>query len=991
MRDGVLDSSAKQTLWIAAFVIAALLIVALGFFQYQAEEHRVKAEQTDGLTAIGSLKADQIAEWRKERLSDVTRFAQGPTLTRAVDKDDHEDLRIILNLNRKNRFYEEALLVSRDLLLLGSATEKPLPLTEVSRKTIAKVLASQAPALSDFYLGIDGTVHIDVAAPVYSVTNTVTSVLILRCAASDYLYPLLQTWPLPSISAETLLVRKEDDSVLFLNKLRHQTHSAMTLKLPLTRTELPAIQALLGKQGVLQGTDYRGTPVFADVRPIPGSDWFLITKEDRHELLAPVRRRAAVIGGFVFLGLLLAAAATELGLRNRQALLYRTLYKTEQTQREAVEKFRTILYSIGDGVITTNDKGRVCQMNPVAEHLTGWKEAEAEGLPLEDIFRIINEETREPVKSPVWRVLNEGQIVGLANHTTLLSRDGNEYPITDSGAPIRDDQGNVVGVVLVFRDQSSERAAHKALSLSESRLSLLMNNFPGIVYRCGLDTYWTMEFISQGCKELTGYDVAALLDNTVLSFFDLIHPDDRQSVWDTIDAAVKRGESFTLEYRIITADGTEKWVWERGCAIRNPEGKGESLEGFIHDITQRKQADAEQSQFQEQLNQAQKIEAIGRLAGGVAHDFNNMLSVIIGNTELIDTKLGADAPVHAELAEILKAVKHSAALVKQLLGFASKQLMTPRMLDLNDTVGGMCDMLRSLISERITLEWEPSYPLWPVLLDPAQLEQILINLIVNARQAITGSGRITLSTRTVRHQDSGDGMPQAIPLGDYVLLSVSDSGCGMDAATQAQVFEPFFTTKTGGLGTGLGLPTVYGIVKQNKGYIHINSQPGQGSCFQIYLPPHLSQKQPGTEPQDVPVVPVPQAPPLPALVPKAKAVILLVEDEPAVLALTATLLKLIGYTVIKANGPKEALRQVREKAGETIDLLLTDVVMPEMSGLALWEQLVRDRPTLKSLFMSGYTADIIAHHGMLNAQIPFLQKPFTREALAEKVREVLAS
>ncbi len=990
MSDGIQISRIKRSLWIAVFFIAVLLISLLGHMQFRIEEEQEHSERAQELTAIGALKAGQIAEWRKERLSDAIRFAQGPTLTRAIAKADRDDLQIMLTLNRKADFYEEALLVSPSFDILASATGATEPLTEASRWAVEKAINTAKPALSDFFLSTNDTVHIDVAAPVINDAHVAVGALVLRCSASDYLYPLIQSWPVPSVSAETVLVRRQGDMAIFLNKLRYQSHNAMKLKIPLTQRDVVAVQALLGKRGIVKGIDYRGSKVLADARPIPDSDWFLITKVDRSEISHRVRHIAVAIASFSFMGILFAAAVTAFGFRNRQASLYRHLYHAEQEQRASVEKYRTILYSIGDAVITTDHQHLVQQMNPIAENLTGWSEAEAMGHPLEDVFHIINEEIRVPVENPAKKVLRDGKIVGLANHTVLIARNGKEYHITDSGAPIRDEQGNIIGVVLVFRDQSAERIAQKALVESERRLSTLMDNLPGMAYRCRMDSYWTMEFISQGCIALTGYQVADLIDNARMSFFDLIHPEDRQYVWDTVVKSVDQRGTYTLEYRITTADGVEKWVWERGCAVRNQEGAVEALEGFIHDITERKQAAAEQSKLQDQLNQSQKIEAIGQLAGGVAHDFNNMLSVIIGNAELADEQLDPSSPLHVKLGEILKAGKHSASLVKQLLGFARKQNIKPRKLDLNDTISGLCDMLRRLIGEMITLEWVPDAHLWPVLMDPSQVDQILINLTVNASDAITGAGTITVTTSNVSHGKPSEGTLAEAPYGEYVLISVSDNGCGMDAVTQSHIFEPFFTTKPHGFGTGLGLSTVYGIVKQNNGFIRVNSQPGQGSCFKIYLPRYRPTKETEAEVLYKFVAAEPsKRGPDPAPPPEPKT-ILLVEDESSVLSLTQTLLKKIGHTVISANGPKEAIQLARDYAGD-IHLLLTDVVMPEMSGRDLWQNLVKEHPKLKVLFMSGYTANIIAHHGMIDTNIHFLQKPFTKEDLTAKVREVLSS
>jgi len=397
-------------------------------------------------------------------------------------------------------------------------------------------------------------------------------------------------------------------------------------------------------------------------------------------------------------------------------------------------------------------------------------------------------------------------------------------------------------------------------------------------------------------------------------------------------------------------------------------------------ITERKRAEEEREKLQVQLAQAQKMESVGRLAGGVAHDFNNMLGVIIGHTELALEQVEQAQPLHVSLVEIRKAAQRSAELTRQLLAFARKQTVTPKVLDLNDTVEGMLKMIQRLIGEDIELAWRPGGNLGLIKMDPTQIDQILANLCINARDAIMNTGMVAIETDSAAFDEAYcEEHPGFVP-GEYVLLAVSDDGCGMDKETLDKLFEPFFTTKVIGKGTGLGLATVYGIVKQNDGFINVYSEPGHGTTFKIYLPRYTGKNPSVTKDESV-------EPDVSLL---GKETILLVEDEPGILKMTLKMLERHGYTVLAAPTPGEAMSQAAQYKGE-IHLLMTDVVMPEMNGRDLAKDLLSIFPDLKLLFMSGYTADVIAHHGVLEEGVHFIQKPFFMKDLAAKVREALDS
>ena len=365
-----------------------------------------------------------------------------------------------------------------------------------------------------------------------------------------------------------------------------------------------------------------------------------------------------------------------------------------------------------------------------------------------------------------------------------------------------------------------------------------------------------------------------------------------------------------------------------------------------------------------------------RLAGGVAHDFNNMLSVIIGNTEMAMYNVDPSSPIYKLLEEILNAGKRSAELTRQLLAFARKQTAIPRVMDLNEMVPGMLKMLQRLIGEDINLVWMPGEDLWKVRIDPSQVDQLLANLMVNARDAIDKAGKIVIETGNT----FCDGFycidkPECVP-GEYVMLVVSDDGCGMEKEILTNIFEPFFTTKKEGQGTGLGLATVYGIVRQNGGFINVYSEPGKGTTFKIHLPRHNAESQEAANDKAE------------KKLQRGTETVLIVEDEEVVMNLSRRMFEELGYRVIAFKKPDEAIRWITDH-DEHIDLLMTDIVMPDMNGRELSKRITSIKPDIKCLFMSGYTADVIARQGILDERLYFIQKPFSLKELAVKVREVL--
>ncbi len=535
---------------------------------------------------------------------------------------------------------------------------------------------------------------------------------------------------------------------------------------------------------------------------------------------------------------------------------------------------------------------------------------------------------------------------------------------------VKDNQGRTIKTYGANQDITERKRSEEALRESESKYRTLVENIPQKIF------YKNRDLVYVSCNEKYSNDLGIRPDQiagkTDYDFFpsklvDKYRADDKR--------IMETGLTEEFEEKYLQA-GQECLVQTIKTPIRQKDGTIIGILGVSWDITERKRAEAEREKLQAQLNQAQKIESIGRLAGGVAHDFNNILSVIIGYSELAIDRVGMEDPLRKDLKEIYSAAIRSRDITRQLLAFARKETITPEVLDLNTTMKNMINILKKLIGEDIELAWHPGKVPGPVLMDLSQLDQILANLCINARDAIADVGTITIETGTAiidEHYCSEHA--EFIP-GEFVLLAVSDDGCGMDLETVDHIFEPFFTTKGVGKGTGLGLSTVYGIIKQNNGFINVYSERGQGTTFRIYLPRHsgdISEKQRPINEE---------------MVNGSGETVLVVEDEMAILKLAERILSHCNYKVLLANSPLEALEVAQSHSGE-ISLLITDVVMPEMNGRELANRLKKLCPGIKCLFMSGYPAKVIAHRGVLGEDVQFIQKPFSTKSLAAKVRETL--
>ncbi|MEI7731929.1 MAG: PAS domain S-box protein [Verrucomicrobiota bacterium] len=634
--------------------------------------------------------------------------------------------------------------------------------------------------------------------------------------------------------------------------------------------------------------------------------------------------------------------------------------------QESERRFHALVRDLPNIAVQGYDQNRrVIFWNAASEVLYGYKRGEVMDQLLEEL--VIPPEMRDAVIGAITNWVTNGVPIP-AGELTLQKKDGSPIHVFSSHAMLVNSHGDQE-LFCVDIDLTASKQVEASLRESEMRYRILFDRANDGIMLLTADGKLTA--VNESFARMHGYTATEM---QVMNLRDFDSPETAKHIPERMRRLLA-GEALTFEVEHYHKDG-HLFLLEVSASLVTLGGQA-VIQCVHRDITERKRAEAEKAKLEAQFHQAQKMESVGRLAGGVAHDFNNMLQAILGNANLALDEIPPDSPIRESLEEIRSCARRSADLTRQLLAFARQQPIAPRVLDLNETVESLLKMLRRLISEDIQLAWLPATDLALINVDPTQIDQVLANLCVNARDAIDGVGKVTIETGNAVMDDAYCADHPGVMPGAYVRLAVSDDGCGMDKATMSKIFEPFFTTKGLGKGTGLGLATVYGIVKQNHGFISVSSEPGKGTIFNLYLPQYVGEP---AAPQKESVAERPKS---------SGETVLLVEDEPAILAIARRILERLGYTVVAANSPSEAIRLADLHAGE-IHLLMTDVVMPEMNGRDLAQRLMARHPQLRCLFMSGYTRDVIAHHGVLAEGMNFIEKPFTIDGVANKVRAALA-
>ncbi len=1070
--------------------LSALLCFG-GIAFYSSEARNIRDEKYALISAVAHLKSSQIANWRQEQIKDAWSVSTSPYLLATTEKL----LTNKNNLTLRNEFttrlkeinshygYANIVIASAQGRAIADADSCIDCSDSILVNTIRNAMTNRAIELTNFYRSRKtDIVHFDVIAPIYNAAHIAIAVLVFRLAPYDYIYPLIQEWPVPSKSSETLLSRRDGDSVVFLNELRHRKNTTLRFKIPLSRIDVPSVKAALGYTGLFEGTDYRGVPVIAFIEKVPNSPWNMISKIDRAEIFKDLNIRAVYTGIFTAFLILLLWVGLALFYNMRQKSLYANLFIKEKELRQSQEEFKTTLYSIGDGVITTDKSGYIRHMNRVAERLTGYRESDANGKPLDRIFKIINETTLETVVNPVEKVLREGIVVGLANHTLLISKDGTQTPIADSGAPIKNDQNETTGVVLIFQDQTEERKRQNALQESEQRYRSLftemqegfalheivcdadgkpidyrfLDSNPAFEKITGLpssttigktvkqlmpdieqswidrygdvalngsavafenfaqpldkhfhvmafcpqkgkfavlftdisdrkkselllaqekerlritlrsigdgvittDVHGNVIMLNKSAEALTGWKTEDACGKKLAEVFTIIHDQTRQACEDPVAKVLKTGSIVELANHtcLIAKDGREIIIADSGAPIRDNESRIIGVVLVFRDIT-------DKQRLADSLQQRQKLESLGVLAGGIAHDFNNLLSGIFGFIEMAKDSISDNNPELAQkqLTKAFGAFERAKSLTQQLLTFSKGGTPVCKTISLGPLI---LNSTRFVLSgSSVTNHVAIAEDLWHCDCDENQIGQVIDNIVINANQAMPLGGKISVSADNIHFPVLPGSDPEKT--GNFIKISIADQGIGMPKEIVSRIFDPFFSTKQ--TGHGLGLATVFSIVKKHNGWIDVESEPGKGSTFHVYLPASVHVAAGITEKSEYH---------------SGRGTVLVMDDEDFMRELFKTCLEGFGYSVLKAENGDAAL-EIFTKHTSSIKLCILDLTIPGgMGGKDTAVALKKLNANAMLVAASGYSEDPVMADPHAHGFADKITKPFRKNELA---------
>ncbi len=1083
------------------FFILALCLGLAGYFYYSGQKQHIKRKAEDELTAVADLKVKQVISWRREQLDDAELFVASPLIapdiTAWMNTGDRRLMSHILSWMRavraSHRYKALLLLDPLGSVLLAEPAEQSAVGPDGIR-LVRETIATGKVSLSDLYQSkIVPETRCSLLVPILNRAREINrkpiAVLLIRIDPSVFLYPLIQTWPGTSASAETLLLRREKDEALLLNEARHRKNVALTFRVPLMKK--PALAQLLdrGEKGIVELNDYRNVPVIAAIQPVPETPWFLVAKVDRDEIFAPASKQAIFLAAIV-LALIVATGliiflwwrrqmseqsrlrvASELALKSlstrydylskyandiivisdqngkiieandramtaygytrdellllgvrellppgiredmsatmktidtRTGMIFESMNQrkdgvvfpveistrvvdtdagklylnilrdiTERKEAAAALRERTAFIEaildnlpLGLAVNRVSD-GRTVYVNKEFERIYGWPKEKIASV--DAFFECVypDHAYREEIRARILAdIASEDRERMRWENIAITTESGEQRRITAINIPLPDQDL----MISTAQDVTRRHEAELALLESRRRFERLIESVTDYIYTVRIEDGRVVS-TSHGpsCVSVTGYTTEEYEADPGL-WLRMVFEEDRELVVEQSRSIIAGSPAAPFEHRLIHKDGSLHWVRNTPVPRYGRDGRLAAYDGLITDITAIKT-------LENQLRQAQKMEAVGQLAGGVAHDFNNILTAIIGYANLLLMKMPGEAAGRSYVEQILSSAERAGNLTRSLLTFSRKQIIELRPVNLNEVIRRVEKLLTRVIGEDIEFRTRLGGDELIILADSVQIEQVLMNLATNARDAMPNGGILQIETDVVElGEEFIRSHPYAKP-GSYGLITVTDTGFGMDETIKRRIFEPFFTTKAMGKGTGLGLAMVYGIIKQHNGYIHVYSEPGRGATFKMYLPLSTSSVEVKSQLDAGVLV-------------GGNETVLLVEDDESVRAMTKKVLEDFGYRVIEAADGEEAVRVFKENR-ESVELLILDIIMPKKNGKETYEEIKTIKPGIKALFTSGYTADIIEQKGFLGIGLDFIGKPSAPAVLLRKVREIL--
>jgi PAS domain S-box-containing protein len=987
---------------LAIFVMVFLGISLSGWLYMKKQQEDETRRINQNLSAIADLKVQQIVNWRNERLGDANLVYKSNLIAETVESylsnpySPRERKHILdwMTVIQKSFSYKKITLYDNKLKPLISVPSIRASEDESLTSVKSEVLSSDKILMFDLYREKSGGIAIDLTVPVYppdiksSAGNTSPiAFIIFEIDPYLFLYPLIQKWPTPSKTAETLLVERKGDKVLYLNELRHVKGTALKLEKPVNDPNLPAAIALSGRKGAFEGIDYRGVPVIAASEAIPGTAWTMIAKMDKTEIYKPMYDRLFATG----LAIAVILIASILGIsgiwwRYNSKVLERdieTRRRSEAVIRESEEKFHLLADFTHDWDYWIDNDRHFVYSSPSCEQITGYKPEEFIINP-ELVIDIVHKDDRERIASHI----NEFHASDKLSHAEfrIIHKDGSVRWIDHVCKPILNSASINIGRRASNRD-ITERKKSEALLQRERELYIdLVNTQPAGIYRLrvfpkeassGSDNpHYVIEMVNDRFYEILGIEKEIIKINPGF-INEMIYSEDKDGFTAKRIEANTNSTPFSWEGRINTNTGI-KWVHYE--SIPRPAENGDMLwTGIIYDITESRRREEERRKIEEGLQQTQRLESLGVLAGGIAHDFNNILTAILGNAELALMDLSELSPARPRIESINKASLRAADLCRQMLAYSGKGRFVIMPVDLSEIVEEMSRMLEVSVSKKAILNFKLAKELPSIHADVFQIQQIIMNLIINASEAIgENSGAIYIETGLIEcNRDYLQKLQLQSDLkeGYYVYLEVADTGCGMDKTTMSKIFDPFFSTKF--TGRGLGLSAVQGIVKGHKGAMKIYSEPGKGSTFKVLfpvvdaLPNSVSPEQ---KEDDKPW--------------KISGTVLLVDDEESIRALGRLLLERLGFDVMLASDGREALN-IFNMHKEKIRCIILDLTMPHMDGEQTFRELRSIDPEIPVIMSSGYNEQDVVHRFLGKSLSGFIQKPYRISSLVEALRKVL--